>query len=369
MTQPDLSLSLPYVTPELPGVGGVLRVTPEHFVVTEIPLYEPEGEGNHLFINLTRANRTTRDVVVALERIGSAGKGSVGYAGLKDKAARTTQTFSLPVRAGFSEDDIAEFSARVQEGLSTEAGEVNVNWAHLNSGKLKVGHLLGNRFQIILTNPMPSPEEALTRTQAIAARIARIGVPNYLGPQRFGAQGNNAQAGYEVLQRRRRVQDKWMRKFYITSYQSHLCNLYLARRVEMGAFAYLLEGDVAKKHQTGGVFLVEDAEVEQPRFEAQEISFTAPMFGFKMMRAQSDAGALEAEIEAETGITDTQWRDTHTEGTRRMGRLIMPDLQLHTHADGLLFEFSLPKGGFATTILREFMKDEGDSSLVQEIDE
>jgi tRNA pseudouridine13 synthase len=80
------------------------------------------------------------------------------------------------------------------------------------------------------------------------------------------------------------------------------------------------------------------------------------MFGSKMRRAQQEAGALESEIEAETGLTDAEWRKANTEGTRRLGRLLLPDLRPAAHPDGLVVEFFLPKGGFATTVLREIMK-------------
>src|SRR5262245_55310244 len=97
MLESDTSLSLPYWTADLPGVGGTLRLTPEHFVVEEVPLYAAEGEGQHLFINLTKVGLTTKDVQRQLERLLGLRRDDVGYAGLKDKQARTTQTFSLTV--------------------------------------------------------------------------------------------------------------------------------------------------------------------------------------------------------------------------------------------------------------------------------
>ena len=45
MLQSELELSLPYVTAELPGTGGVLRASPDDFVVEEVPLYAAEGDG------------------------------------------------------------------------------------------------------------------------------------------------------------------------------------------------------------------------------------------------------------------------------------------------------------------------------------
>ncbi|RME83086.1 MAG: tRNA pseudouridine(13) synthase TruD, partial [Caldilineae bacterium] len=92
-----MSLSqLPYITPELPGIGGTIKVEPEHFRVEEVPLYEPSGAGDHLFVCVTRTGQTTRELVEGLaERLGIRADG-IGYAGLKDRQAEVTQVLSLP---------------------------------------------------------------------------------------------------------------------------------------------------------------------------------------------------------------------------------------------------------------------------------
>lgn len=358
MPPPVLSLHLPAVTPDLPGVGGSLRLSPESFIVEEVPLYEASGEGTHLYVRITRENQTTRDLQLALESLFGLPRGSVGFAGLKDKAARTTQTFSIPTRAmdpALAAGVAAEMAARIAGALP-----VTVESAKFHTNKLKIGHLLGNRFQIAIHDVTPSlerePGVALDRARAVCERLRATGLPNYFGPQRFGGGGDNALAGWEILTGQRRVGDSWLRKLLISAYQSHLCNVYLARRVEGGWFSRIMRGDVAKKHATGGIFLVEDATVEQPRFDAGEISYTAPIFGSKMRRSAYESAELENGVEAETGITDVQWRRAHTEGTRRMGRLLIPDLAVIEDGPRLICRFFLPKGGFATTVLAEIMK-------------
>lgn len=354
--------SLPLISADLPGVGGQLRLTPDHFIVEELPLYEPQGDGPHLYLNITKVGLTTKEVQIGLERLLGLGRGEVGFAGLKDKAARTTQTFSVPVNAQRSDGDEA-LVQRVRDTLP-----LTVNWARRHRNKLKAGHLLGNHFTIIISDLALPPDAALAAGEAIAQRILRSGAPNYFGRQRFGGHGDNAEQGLEILLGRRHVRDHWLRRFLISAFQSELCNRYLARRVEMGAFAHLLDGDVAKKHATGGMFDVDDAAAEQPRYDNQEISFTAPLYGFKMWPAQRSAAELETSVLAETGLTDDQWRTAKIEGTRRLGRLLTPDLRLATDAAGLRVTFSLPKGGFATTLLREIMKNETDDLPEEQVD-
>lgn len=356
MIDSQLELRVPTITHTLPGVGGELRVTPDHFVVEEIPLYAPQGEGQHLYVNITKVGLTTKEVQRQLERLFGLRRDDVSFAGLKDKQARTTQTFSLNV--GHQPPDYAEQALqRMRDHLPVE-----VHWAQFHRNKLQPGHLLGNRFVITISNLTCSPEAAEARLAAITQAIRGQGIPNYFGPQRFGIDGANVRQGLAVLLGERAKQDRWLRRFLISSYQSYLCNRYLARRVAMGAFERLLLGDVAKKYATGGMFSVEDPAQEQPRYAQQEISFTAPLYGPKMWAAEAEAGELEAGVLAEAPITLEHLAAARVEGTRRLGRLLVNDLTTRLEQDGeslqAVVEFRLPKGAFATTVLRELMKSD-----------
>lgn len=354
-----LDLELPMLSHDLPGIGGELRASPDHFVVEEIPLYAPSGEGQHLYIRLTKVGLTTHEVQAQLESLFKLGRGEVGFAGMKDKAARTTQTFSI--NAGFQGAAFAEEAlARVRDHLPVE-----VHWAKFHGNKLRPGHLLGNRFTITVTGLAVEIEEAVRRTQAIAARLAASGVPNFFGHQRFGSTGTNVYQGMEILTGRDSRKGKWLRRFLVAAVQSYLCNRYLARRIAEGLFGRMLTGDIAKKHATGGMFEVADADVDQPRYDAQEISFTAPMFGPKMWAATGPSGELEAAVLAETPVTMAQLAGARIEGTRRFGRILLPEFGIEAttvagdderEQAALVVRFALPKGAYATTVMREVMK-------------
>jgi len=351
-----VKLELPYITKELPGIGGELRATPEHFLVEELPLYTPQGDGQHLYVNLTKVGLTTKEVQDQLARLFHVHANEVGFAGMKDKQARATQTFSINVghqSPANLEQYLADSMQRICDSLNVE-----VHWANMHRNKLRLGHLLGNRFVITVTNLDVGLEEAVARAQAIIDEMARGGVPNFFGPQRFGASGSNVHQGMAMLLGERNKSARWLRRLLVTAYQSYLCNRYLARRVEMGAFSHLLTGDLVKKHATGGMFAVLDVAVEQPRYVAQEISFTAPMYGSKMWAATDEAAALEAEVLAESPVTMEHFAAFGVEGTRRLGRLLLPDCVVTANEalSGVIIAFALPKGAFATTILREIMK-------------
>lgn len=338
--------TLPTITPDLPGIGGALKAEPSHFVVEEIPVYEASGQGSHVFVSLTREGWTTRRVAEALAQLYGLPVQDIGYAGLKDRHARCTQTFSLP---GLTPEECG----RIEPALPFQ-----VHWARLHTNKLKVGHLLGNRFRITVVDLAVPPEEALARAHAIAAAIAQRGVPNFFGPQRFGIEGANIAKGRLALLGQGPRGDKWLNRLLISAYQSHLFNAYLARRMELGLFERLLAGDVCKKADTGGMFDVQDAAAEQPRYERGEITFTGPIYGKKMWAAKGEAAALEEQILVEAELTEDDLRKSHVDGTRRPARLWLPAIGLTLHDPELQVDFALPKGAYATVLLREFMKSD-----------
>ena len=86
-----------------------IKDAPEDFIVEELPLYEPEGTGEHLFVRFTKRELTTDDVVRALARASGVQARDIGVAGLKDKVGVTTQTVSLPVPRA----ELSMFDAKV----------------------------------------------------------------------------------------------------------------------------------------------------------------------------------------------------------------------------------------------------------------
>ncbi|MBN1179340.1 MAG: tRNA pseudouridine(13) synthase TruD [Anaerolineae bacterium] len=343
----DIS-DLPFITGDLPGIGGQIKAEPAHFVVEEIPLYDASGEGQHVYVHLTREGWATRELQERLADLFGIRHSDVGCAGWKDKHAHVTQTFSLDLPTA----DAGDVARRIAAELP-----VQVEWARRHRNKLKTGHLIGNRFHIVVLDPHP---QALARSEAIAAALRERGLPNFYGVQRFGMHGDNAQKGRAALLTGRGPRQRWLHQLVLRAYQSALFNMWLAARIERGWFRQLLAGDVAKKTDTGGMFEVEDAAVEQPRFERGEIDFTGPIYGHRMTWAGGAPGALEREILEHAGVTEPMLRQAHLTGSRRRGRLLVDDLTIESHPQGVLLAFSLPKGSYATTLLREMMKSEID---------
>ncbi|HZJ08074.1 MAG TPA: tRNA pseudouridine(13) synthase TruD [Trueperaceae bacterium] len=336
---------LPLVTAGLPGTGGRIRQTPEDFQVEEIPAYEPDGHGSHLYLKVRKRGLTTRDLVTALINAGL-DESAVGVAGLKDKAAVTVQWLSLPKRV--------EEAAAALEALP--GAEILERSYHRN--KLGLGHLRGNRFVITVRDVEPS---AADRAEAAFAALAREGAPNWFGPQRFGRFGSNAYDGWKVISGESVPGGHRLRRFFVSALQSLAFNAILADRIAEGLYDTVVSGDWARKHDTGGTFLVEDAVAEAPRAERLEISATIPLYGRKVRPSPGMAGELEAAVMERFEL---QWQQfTSRRGDRRSSRILVDAPTVEERSDGLVLSFALPKGSYATSVLREVMKVDVDEPV------
>lgn len=342
----------PYLTAGLPGTGGRIKLDPLDFEVVELPAYEPCGEGPHVFLTVARVGRTTREVACDLARLFAVPEREVGVAGLKDKRARTVQRFSLPIERGGAD----EVRARVEGELGLE-----VLAAARHGNKLRRGHLAGNRFRVAIrgTADEPGAPRALDLARAVAAELDRRGLANFFGPQRFGAGGDNARRGRALLEARdARRGRSWFGRLALSAWQAELYNRWLAERVARGDFERLVEGDVAKKLDTGGMFVVADAATEAPRLAARAITYTGPIYGARMRAAAGAAGEVERALFEAEGVAPEALRALRLDGSRRAGRVFAAELSVEPIEGGIELCFALPKGSYATVLLREVTKDD-----------
>jgi tRNA pseudouridine13 synthase len=329
-----------FLTHDLPGTGGRIKEQPEDFVVEELSLYEPTNEGNFAFLLLEKTNLSSLDLVALIRKHLDLRDEEVGLAGWKDKRAITRQWVSVP------RDKVTE------PRLGQLAGDgIKILQQRHHSHKLRTGHLLGNRFSILIRQADPEAEK---RAQDIIQQFQILGLPNFYGPQRFGAGGDNPEKGLALLLGHYRLRSVRKRKLLVSSYSSLLFNLTLKERMQQNLFTKLLPGDIAKKHDTGGIFLVSDPEKEQLRADRLEISATGPMWGKKMKRAKDKAAALEEKILSGQGLTPDVFRKQP--GTRRSLRIALKEVNVCQEKEGLRLEFLLPKGSYATVLLDEIMK-------------
>jgi tRNA pseudouridine13 synthase len=328
--------------------SATIRTTPEDFIVDEIPAYPASGKGEHLFITLRKTGRTTIDVVRELARAFSVDQRGAGYAGMKDRHAITTQTISLQVPMAVDFEPIL---------ANVVLNGVEILEAKRHDNKLKPGHLDGNRFQIRLR--CSSVDNALF-IRAKLEETAKQGAPNFFGPQRFGRDGTNpARALAWLAGTSRGPRDRHEQRLLFSALQSMLFNQVLERRIADGSWTTVLPGDLAKKHDSGGLFLVPlegpDLEDAKARAATLAISATGPMYGTKMRWPEGAVQTLEHEVLVAV-VPDPKRLDdfrAYGEGTRRSLRMEVTEFKAaDPDASGMLaVSFVLPKGGYATTVL------------------
>ena len=394
-----------WLTEELPGIGGVYKQTAEDFQVEEIPLYPCSGEGEHLYLWIEKSGITTRDLLTQLARGLKLKERDLGYAGLKDARALTRQLVSIPFNKLDQIEKLNLYKAKILQ-------------IDRHSNKLRLGHLAGNRFVITLHATDPDP---LPRAKIILAQLQKHGVPNLFGEQRYGILGNSARLGLLLLRKefpefcleyigdpllilnrswkeaadryrqgniqgaldklpggmddeRRLLQlllrgkphrtavyalPKNLLRLFLSAAQSHFFDQLLLQRLP--DLDQLSAGDIAVKHSNGACFRVENVADEQFRADTFEISPSAPLFGSKVMLAEGEPGKTEIGLLEEAGLTFDSWKlgeGLTMTGERRPLRVPLTEPEIINHGeDFITLSFSLPKGSYATSVLRELIKE------------
>jgi tRNA pseudouridine13 synthase len=329
----------------LPSVK--IRLHPEDFMVDEMPAYAPSGQGEHVYVTFRKVGLTTPEAVKRIARALEADPRDAGHAGMKDRHAVTTQTISVQV-------PIARDAAQLLAAAPIDGVEILGVARHNN--KLKPGHLAGNRFRIVLRDIDPAAIDGMIGG---LEAIGRSGVPNAFGPQRFGRDGSNSERALAWIRGDARgPRDKREQRLLFSALQSSWFNEVLSRRERDGTWHEVLPGDLAKKTDTGGMFLVPlegpEADEALARAKAGELVPTGPMFGKKMRWPEGRPAEIEREILC-AAIGDPSRLDPwgHLgEGTRRPLVLPVAELSCERLPDlAIAVRFTLPKGGYATTVL------------------
>jgi len=335
------------------------------FIVSENPLYEWSGEGEHLILHIRKKDMTTWQMLKHLSSVTGLKERDFGYAGLKDKDGMTVQFISMPKT---KEHTLENF----------HHDKISIIDRAYHKNKLKIGHLKGNHFFIRLKKVNPTDAKKLK--EAVKS-IKKMGFPNYFGYQRFGKDGDNFEYAKKVLSGEVKERNKKVKKFLISAYQSHLFNLWLSKRVEISKlfdgfsveeldklfnfpketikqmkaqpqFFKMLPGELMHHYPHGRIFICEDLKAESQRFFEKDITVTGLLAGKKASLSTGIAASFEKDFSKEAEPYESQMN-----GTRRFAWIWAEDLEMKYKEDEWQVElnFSLPKGSYATVLLEELL--------------
>ena len=330
----------------------------DDFVVTEIPLYEFCGEGEHIIIKFRKKDLTTWDAVqVFSEQLGCKSR-DIGYAGLKDKNAMTIQHISVPK---LCEEKIKTFNHENIKILETTN----------HNNKIRVGHLKGNRFFIRLKRVTLLDAKKI---EEAVSKISTFGMPNYFGFQRFGIEGNNYQKGEAIVKGELKEKNRKLKQMYINAYQSFLFNSWLSKRIEISKLIDAFEpkeifekislpldivkqmkkqthplkimtGDLMSHYPYGRIFYVENIEEEAEKFSKLDRVPTGLLCGKRVKQAEGLAQDIEKEFDVKM----------NEDGARRFAWVFPSEIETNYKEDKnwMELQFTLPKGSYATEFIAE----------------
>ncbi|OUR74727.1 tRNA pseudouridine(13) synthase TruD [Arcobacter sp. 31_11_sub10_T18] len=330
----------------------------DDFVVTEIPLYEFSGEGEHIVVKFRKKDLATWDALQIFSDFVGCKQREIGYAGLKDKNAMTIQHITIP--------------RRCEEKLKTfKHNNIKILETSYHNNKLKIGHLKGNRFFIRLKRVNLVDSRKLEQSLGL---IAKHGFANYFGFQRFGIEGDNYKKGRDIIDGKLKEKRKNLRQMYINSYQSYLFNAWLAKRIEISKLIDAFEpkeiyerlnldlelvkqmkkqehpfkiipGELMSHYPYGKIFTIDELEEEAQKFNLRDRVPTGLLAGKRVKNSVDIAYSYEQDFD----------KKIPENGARRFAWIFPDEIESEYKEDKNWFElsFTLPKGSYATELISE----------------
>jgi tRNA pseudouridine13 synthase len=307
------------------------------FRVNEQLGFEPCGDGEHDYLLIEKDGANTGWVAAGLARFAGVAETDVGYAGMKDRHAVTTQWFSVRRPAGNKAD---------WQKIDLEGVRVISEARHLR--KLRRGAHTGNHFRIALRDLIETGDTLDERL----SNIGRAGVPNYFGEQRFGRDGGNLALALRYFSGRRLSRSQ--RSMALSAARSLIFNHILADRVEAGTWNTLLAGDCASLDGSASIFAVAAVDDElKRRIDQLDIHPSGALWGSGTLQSAGDVASRESAVASRFPEFVAGLENERVRHARRALRLGVRDLGWDRDGDTLWLDFVLTRGGFATVVLRE----------------
>jgi len=330
---------------EKPINTALFKQQNDDFIVKEQLPFQPDGTGTHAFLWIEKNSLNTMYVIELLAKFTGLAAKHIGYAGLKDKQAITTQWFSINLE-GLTEPNWNDFS---HQG-------VTIKKVTYHKKKLKVGSLAANEFTILLRDlNVSETDEVKTRLN----KIKKFGVPNYFGPQRFGINYQNINKAADWFAGKIKINQRSQKSIILSAARSILFNQLLSQRIEKYGWHRLIAGEVMMLDGSHSVFVVPDSTDQEilSRFDNKDIHPTLSLWGKGELMSKSELEELENTVLEQFPDWCKNLENKGLKKERRVMRIIPQELQYEwIKKDQLQLKFNLPKGCYATSVLRELVQ-------------
>lgn len=302
----------------------------DDFIVDEVPNIEFKGKGNFLILHVKKTDMTTWDMIAVFSEYLGVPAQKIGYAGLKDKNATTTQYISVE----------SSYEKMIKQFRHPQIKVLNIT---RHSKSIRMGDLAGNRFSI---NLFELDNIDAGRLEKCARKISKNGLPNYFGYQRFGRDSDSFKQAKDMLSGEIFIEDNKVKNFLISIYQSEFFNNWLRERVELShkdneSKYLILDGDIYID-KTGKLITPKIKPTKD--FESKKLIPTGLLCGRDAFRARDEALKIEEKYDDEF---------LQAKGYRREALIYPQDIECKyiKKQTMLNISFTLPKGSYATVFL------------------
>lgn len=305
----------------------------EDFQVEEDLGFSLSGEGEHLWLFLEARDMNTDYLLRQLASAFSIPRKNISYSGKKDRRAITRQWFSLHL-PGVNSDIPAEIHPNV-----------TLLQAQRHQKKLRRGSHACNRFVIRLRD-VDWGDTQRARLQ----QIREQGFPNYFGSQRFGHNGANIAFAKQAVISAKRLK-RLERDRVFSTLRAWDFNRLLSLRVASHHWRGYLPGDAVQLSGSQSIFTPESWNEElQQRLDQGDIQISGMLPG----KGQRQVPLADAVYESAPDLVAYLVKNGVEQGTRPL--CIIPGELTFSETEGAVeLRFSLPKGAYATSLLRELV--------------
>ena len=401
------------------GTGGVIRQSNEDFYVDEVPLQLPSGEGPNTWIHLEKNGRTTLDVVLDIARELHISRKRTGFAGMMDRSAITKQWLCISNITPEELPDFSEILHNVKI-LEIKQNQKKLRMGQLKGNRFKINirntedpaedkEIAENVLESLKNTGVPNYYgyqrfgEVRSTTHLVGKCLVegdiKKAVDTYIGnpneeehnqpyeSRRLYDEGK-LQEAYDMMPKSMRYEKsmikelmiaqnkrgeivekdyiraieslpKPLKRMFVNAYESYLFNKIVNERAKIGIDKYF-EGDIIIDKEEHWVHEIDKESIAED-LKNFKLNPTAPLLGSKVPLADGEQGIIERKVIEDENITKESFECPKTpklgsHGVRRSVRFKIEDTNVEKIEDGISVEFFIPKGCYATAVLREIMK-------------
>ena len=401
------------------GTNGVIRQSNEDFFVDEVPLQLPSGEGPNTWIHMEKNGRTTLDVVLDIARELHISRKRTGFAGMKDRSAITRQWLCISNITPEELPDFNEVLHNVKI-LEIKQNQKKLRMGQLRGNKFKINikntedpaeekKKKKKVLESLKITGVPNYYgyqrfgEVRSTTHLVGKCLVegdiKKAVDTYIGnpneeehnlpyESRKLYDEGKLQEAYDLMPKSMRYEKsmikelmigqnkhgeilekdyiraieslpKPLKRMFVNAYESYLFNKIVNERAKIGIDKYF-DGDIIIDKEEHWVHEINEDTIEED-LKNFVLNPTAPLLGSKVPFAEGKQGIIERKVIEDENITKESFECPKTpklgsHGVRRSVRFKIEDTNVEQIDNGISVEFFIPKGCYATAVLREIMK-------------